>query len=349
MAAGVLAASAQAADPQPAQAPPDAAEADRLWTQSWKDLAHAYVAWGDDFFPFLGYDKKFPSSVRIAERRMTEAMYAGSAALSSLRQSYLGENAAAKTRTLRKPAVEVQAAVGCLPRLAAGEYGWIHSGTVGQIIGPGEITLRQIRLVDGAQLDQEKEKYAKLINQDTNAFYAKVGAAPHAVFNQGDTSRWQVCRGYQTVQNAASSWWFAERLKQVAAQNGMAGVEVHVVGIATGSVKAGKVWPSDGRGFQLAVFQASGQTAYAAPVTLLEKGLSEAEVAALLARRKVSKTEFAEMVKAAQKEDARNWPELLVRALEKRKPAPAVPPAPPAEEVKPDLPFGDRRLDVELE
>ena len=350
-------------------------EADRLWMQSWKEVARYYVTLDGRFYAFPDYSKNYPSTVMIGNRRVSEAMYAAAPSLSSLTQSYQSETGANKTRTLHKPAAEVQAALFCLPQVAVGDYGWIQSGVVARVVGAEEVVLDQVRLIDSDQLDQERQKYGNLINQDTTAFYAKVSAQPHSLFEGQGGGRWQVQERYRTIQNEASAWWFAERFKQVQAQWDFARFKFHVVGMKTDKMKEGARWPADGKGFQLAIFRVSEHSAYAVAGSLLEKGLSEADMAALLEKRGLSKSDFADCVKEAKKKDYKNWAPLVVEALERHrnieadpkpaeakpaeakpveikpvevKPADAKPVEPKPAEAKPGPPVGDKSRDVEL-
>ncbi len=340
-----------------------AGDEQKEWALGWRDCAKYYVGWKGEFYSFAKYDRNYPSSAMIENKRMTEKSYSGTPSLATLRQSYKDETGQDKKRVLQKDSAEVFAAVSLMPQIADGEYGWIHSGQVVRIVSADEVVLNQLWLVDGEDLaSQERKISARLLAQDVADFRAKVedvsrlpriGGRPPEHRNNGE-----IINQYTVMQREAAQWWFAERSKARARQSqawgedAFAGYEWHVLGFKTEKMKEGMRWPSGDKGIQLAILVVTNHSVYAAPLAFLEKGLSEVEMLEMLGKRGLTKADFASLAKEARRRDSKNWLLPVINAIDKGEKAlvelpkqnPAAP-VPQKPDAKPGVSGGN---DVEL-
>ncbi len=292
-------------------------KADQVWKQTWRDVARCYLAWKGEYYAFPEYRKDYPSSVLIASHRVTEKTYAAEPALNLLTQAFKDDNGIDRKRTLKKDQEEVDAAVKSLPKVAPGEYGWIHSGKVVRTEGTDTVILAKVELLPADGLESAKNKvYDKLFNHDVADYRTKVWANNARPRQHGESR--SLIEDYTATQRTAYQWWFAERTQAAHRQEDeeFSNMEWKVVGFKTDKIIKGTRWPSGDKGVQLAILGVDNGTVLAAPAAFLEKGMTEEEMLGLLKACELSKADFALLVKGAKNQDSKGWVKLVIYALE---------------------------------
>lgn len=346
------------------ESPPIATDAGFLeakqWARAWPAVSHHYIAWNGAFYAFPDYDSDYPSSALVDGARLSTADYVGK---KFLMEKQLG-NRDGVPDIVRKDDEEAFAGTALLPSARAGAYGWIRSGSVGEIANASEAVLGGIRLVNESEIEKDKGALTQKID-------AKIALADRALqkaaeervpWHLSETDRKQAAqKKEETIRHAQAAkkqaeslhgikdWFFAERTKAVARQEApsFAQADWHVVGFKTEKMRVDAAWPASGKGVQLAILKSSENGVYAAPAALLERGLTEAEVAELLKSRGVSRKEFLGLVaEGLRRFETMNTASVWVTAeLERRRPGtPAAPPAHTQPQPPPKAPANDVEL-----
>lgn len=263
-------------------APDPAADIELGWQRHWKNYARRCVKIRDLYFTCASFENMFPSS-----RGLTTVAFRQKTAKEITERP--GANVKIK-KNLVKPNEEIDAAVKTLPEIAVGHYGSIHSAEVIDILGPDEMLVASIWLVDPQQIqaDRAKEK-DKLIRQgadkgdiDTildNAFEIRDGL----IKRQSDRSfRTPVkLRGFSTVGVAKGERWVAKPAQS----------QIAIVGVEVGEVKV--------------KFRKTSEVLVAIPAESFMKPITdEKEFLALLTARGFTKQSFVALVLEEKKINA---------------------------------------------
>jgi hypothetical protein len=136
------------AGPVPA-APAVAKDVELAWQRYWKNYARRTVRLQDLYFTCATFDSQYPSS-----RGITTV---------ALRQKTTREVTEQKANTkvkknLVRPNDDLDPFARCLPDAVAGNYGYIHSAQIVDILGPDEMVIAGIWLVSPEQVQAEREK-----------------------------------------------------------------------------------------------------------------------------------------------------------------------------------------------
>ncbi len=134
---------------------------DLAWQRHWKNYARRCIKLRDAYYTCATYEPQFPSSRGITtvglrqktSREVTERK---------------GLNLTVK-RNLVKPNEEIDLGAKALPEMAIGQYGFIHSAEVLDILGPDEMVIAGVRLVDPREVQAQREREReKLLKQNVN-------------------------------------------------------------------------------------------------------------------------------------------------------------------------------------
>jgi len=115
-----------------------------LWKRYWKACAERCMKVEDGFGIVPRYDRRYPSSrgIRtfdfIRENKKTIRYRFGASMW--------------KTESLTPPPEEAEAAAESLPKIEVGQYGKIHSAEIVEVVGPEEMIVEEVWLVDADQL-----------------------------------------------------------------------------------------------------------------------------------------------------------------------------------------------------
>lgn len=126
------------------------ANARLIWNTEWSIYASRYTKIDDEYYACAMYEPGFPSSSHVTAHTMVQRN-------SQTRTIRLSNNL---TRDIKiSPSLsDAQAAVPALPSLDFGAYGHVHSVEVVKILGPSEMIVRQIWLIDADKLDDQIQK-----------------------------------------------------------------------------------------------------------------------------------------------------------------------------------------------
>ena len=121
----------------------DADRVDRLYQQHSRTIAKQYFAIGGDYAPILDYDPKFPSSAK-------ETLATAKARMTTTRVDRVG--LITKKVTVPPISTEAEAVAMGLPSFETGAWGYIHSAEIAEIVGPEELLIKNLWLVDAESL-----------------------------------------------------------------------------------------------------------------------------------------------------------------------------------------------------
>ncbi|MCE9590615.1 MAG: hypothetical protein K8S99_08845 [Planctomycetes bacterium] len=290
-------AATQPAATQPAgSAGADRAEAEevkrreRMWARYWPIFAKRFYKFGDDYVAF-DYDPKFANSRHLSSSEAIEKL---------TRVVETRSNTMVTSHRISPPRAEVDAIAKALPDMRVGAYGYVHSWTVEEIIGPDEMMVSQIWLIDREQMNRERDEMHRQTGWSDEA-----RNEVKARFKERDELA-------QRQQN--DNYW--RRLK--------------VVGIPTRSLVPGVRWsgPKNDAGIQVAVLGAlrqrrnaegywdNRQVAVLLAAERLKAGLSEADFKAMLAKSGYTPDQFTKLVSAELRKGSRDMDTRVIAALQ---------------------------------
>ncbi len=139
-----------------------------FWQQNWRKTAGRYCQVGEDYFTCEKWDASYPSSMHVSvsqwQRENSEKK--------KIRQGLL-----VKTAKYVPDRAEAEAAATTLPTVRVGEYGYIHSARVTQVLGPNEMIVGDIWIVDEKSIEEEKEaeleKIRSKVEREMKAYEAE--------------------------------------------------------------------------------------------------------------------------------------------------------------------------------
>ncbi len=120
------------------------------WDTNWRFFADNFIPFEDDFIGLPTWDAQYPSSTNL-----TLAL-----ARDKLREEYTVRRGMLSTRMYRyAPNEEAEAYATTLPSLEVGAYGRVDSVEVVSVLGPQEMLVTNVWLLDEQALDREQEAF----------------------------------------------------------------------------------------------------------------------------------------------------------------------------------------------
>ncbi len=258
-----------------------------LWRAHWRKFARKFAEVDGEFYALPKYDRKFPNSRGVTVYDVLDA------AKRTVRIDWGGSMYKPKTKTL--PRAEAEAVAEVLPRLAVGEYGRIHAAKVDKVVGPSELILEDIELVDEEAIEREMEREA-----------ARYAAAQRIRRRDAED---------------AIEPRFAERLRLIEQQDEARRVKLRLKGVNTKGLEEGDRWPvvektdepakiaivyahdppkeeeqDDDRRRSLFRSRSRREPLTALPVSAFEKGVTEDQFKRLLEARGMTEQQFIHLV-----------------------------------------------------
>lgn len=306
-----------------------------------------YAPYEDDFICVPNYDPRYPSS-----RGITLAEAQG-----KLTRTVERKNGIVVQSTAIKPdRAEAEALAMPLPRLAVGEYGWVRGGTVDRVLGPADMILKNIELIDRDALARAKERAKDRADnhdddgddRDRTSSYDEAERYRDEILG-GDSSGPRTTRRTSGGNSGSSAEDIERRFRHRDALATLQGqsefrLRVRLRGYATARVVEGGEWIGGDKqqGVQLAIIRTvpdpkivagTGRRAAAPkrifeaiPLSALKLGLTEEQFAGLLRARGYEEKAFLEMAQAEVRKSVKDGPGKIVEALEaRRKDAEAAP------------------------
>lgn len=275
------------------------ARVERLWNLNWRQFTPYFIVHEGEFICVPGYDRNNPSSAgqSISEYRSESAW----------QQEYRDERGKDQSRKLTKPEADAFAAVALIPKVEVGQYGYILSGNIEEIVDDSTVELEDIWLVDADAVREEKqelkEKLWGRVLEDIEDAIRDRGRGKAG--KQGRSSR-------RMAENEAIDWGFKAREEAMQRQRDSAFTRYTwvVKGYATGSLKENARWPSTSTkqpGLQLVVVEVEDRTVTAVPVESLRKGIEELQFIDYLQSRDLNKAAFVEIVNDAKREHRNDY------------------------------------------
>ena len=118
------------------------------WRSIWRRHASCSRAFEDGYTAARGYQRAYESSLGVSRAK----------AVDELRVDVTIQEAGfRRVRSFDAPDAEVDAMHKTIPSLAPGEYGWVESVVVREVLGPEEMIVRSIRLIDNDAMRELEE------------------------------------------------------------------------------------------------------------------------------------------------------------------------------------------------
>lgn len=196
------------------------ARVQRLWQTYWRQVAARFASLEGRFICAPGYDPRFASSAKLTPAQVSAANTRPAVDV-GIRQR----------GTLSPPPVDCNAGAMLLPRFGIGEYGYIDSANVEAVLGPDDMIVSDIWLLNPDVIDRQREEEGKPLRGD-----------------------YFLARKYL-------DWAFTERSKALDRQREYSGLRLRIKGYPTNGVVTGIRWqgPEPGKGIQVAIV---GTTAF---------------------------------------------------------------------------------------
>ncbi len=147
----------------------------QLWDRHWRVYAQRCSEFEGGYLCSPTYDRRYPSSagmtVRQAEAELSKKVKVGGGGV-------------VVTKTVKMPIGEAEAMARPIPKLSVGQYGFLASVEVAEVLGPTSMVVEDLYLIDPAALreeyraDRDKARHA----DDTDA----AGAALEYVYRHRD-------------------------------------------------------------------------------------------------------------------------------------------------------------------
>lgn len=268
------------------------ARVERLWNLNWRTLAPYFIEYDGAFICVPGYERSKPSSVgqSISDYRSS----------STWTQTYEDERGKEQSRKLTKPEEEAFAAVALIPEVEVGQYGYILSGEIEEIVDDKTVELGNIWLVDADAVREEKQELKKEL-------WGEVLEDIEDAIRDRRRNRRSKFHDRRLIENEAIDWGYEVREEAISRQRDRAFSSYTwvVKGYATGNLKEDARWPSaraKDPGLQLIVVEVDGRTVTTVPAASLRKGITELQFLDYLQSREIKKADFVEMVTEAKRE-----------------------------------------------
>lgn len=280
------------------------ARVERLWNLNWRQFTPFFLEHHGEFICVPTYERSKPSSTgqTVSEYRSENAWT----------QTYTDERGKEASRKLVKPEEDAFAAVGLLPEVEVGQYGYIRSGNVQEIIDGNTVELEDIWLVDAEAVREEKQELKEKL-------WGQVLEDIEEAIRDRDRSR----RGRSSrrmAENDALDWGFESREQAIDRQRDQVFTRSTwvVKGFATDRLQEDARWPSanaKGDGLQLVIVAVDDRTVTAVPAAVLRKGITELQFIDYLQSREMNKAKFVEIVTEAKREHRSDYIKHVLAAL----------------------------------
>lgn len=267
----------------------------RVWDRYWPQFAARYVRVGERYYAFPGFDAKYASSAHLTSEAF-QAEHLTTVRYRSRRTSYV--------RQVAPPPDDAQLAAAVLPLFEVGHYGVIHSCEVGRVLGPEQMIVRHIWLVDASAVQHERERERQRVHRAT---------------------RWH----HQATERIVNIRFRARNRLMRMQRNASERVRMHLIGYPTKDLAEGVRWSGpDKRGVHVAIVGISDieideqvrHILMAVPAARLKQRLSELEFRRAAADRGFTIERFADLVLTARRSDLKRFEQHVLATLEGKAP-----------------------------
>lgn len=302
------------------------------FTKFWSTYARAFIPWNDDYVSLPTYNPLHPNSSGLSADQVKDKM---------TKTVTVQDLNVRKQQAITPPYPEIQAAAMTIPSMEVGQYGYIHSFKVDKILGPDEMLVKDIWLIDADATLKEKqaiileaERKAKAIG-DSNEAIRRANTSNNNNSNNNNYNNANFGPNASTLMAAAReeiNARYTEREK-VINRNRTGGFTgpFKVKGYPTSGVLEGQRWtgPSSavgktGQGMQIAVIRVvenkpaerqnnsfnrfgvsdpKTRMLEITPTYSFRTGLNQEAFVTMLAKRSITPDQFVDMVIAEIKRD----------------------------------------------
>jgi len=138
-----------------------------LWQRHWRVYAQRCARFEGDFLCCPLYDRRYPSSAGTTVRQAGEKL--------SVRTKASGAGIVVP-KTVRMPDAEAEAMARPIPKMAAGQYGYLASVRVDEVLGPTSMQVKDLYLIDPVKVrkDYRADRAKARRARDTDAAEAEL-------------------------------------------------------------------------------------------------------------------------------------------------------------------------------
>jgi hypothetical protein len=241
------------------------------WRRNHGRFARACLPDGEGGYHVLPmYHRRYPSSVGMTVRGAKTEL------TRRVKEHMFGDGPLVQTRIIKPPDAEAEALAMPLPALEVGQYGYVHSVEVEEVLGPESMVVEDVWLIDEDAVEEAKRADERRAGNDDRA-----EAVIEAMYAQ------------------------REALIERQDEREFRRAELKLTGFKTAGAVAGERWAGpDGEGLQIAVvgYETYGSERrpehrlLARPASDFGEGISETQFIELLEQRGLTPTQFVELI-----------------------------------------------------
>lgn len=290
-----------ASTPKPADAPASTSttQGRATFDTIWKEYARRYAKTGDGYFAVPSYDPDYPSSrgmtldQAMQKHTVTESVDRGPVTINTRKVAAI-------------PRPEAEAVAMALPWVAPGQYGYVRSVYIEKILGPEEMIVRDIELIDATELKKEIELRKKGMTDsiEQNAVDRTYAERTKLADKQKEIAFRStiVLRGYKTENLAEKTRWMGPN-----SGSGRIGMQVAVLRAVT-ELKA----PGSGKTYKVPM----RKLYEAVPAENLKEGITKEQFEEMLSQRGMTVSAFVELVERELRRDQKQAAARVVEQVE---------------------------------
>ena len=275
--------------------PPLSAQEAYAWSRSWPIYGRLFAAVGDDYVGFESFN-----AIHGSSRHITVAQVMRRETVTVRRRMGPGVVRPVQLKPLRADCV---AAANSLPRVAVGEYGYIQSFVVKQVLGPEDAVIGDIWLIDAHELNQLKDTYRdkltrKARGREIDSQIKGRYRLRDKLVEQQKQSQFKATIRLQGI----STDDMVEQTRWVALDQERGGLQIAIIGVDR----------SDNEG--------SARRFLAAPARLFRRSLSRDQFVDMLQKRGLDQRGFLEWLDRLAQDNPRTVKTRVVRTLSTGRP-----------------------------
>lgn len=277
------------------------------WRRHYGVYARQCIPFEDDYVVCATYNPRYDSS-RLTS--ISDAIVAGTERM----RLRLGPNLT-KNVLLKPEREDIEPFVNALPKVEIGEWGYIHSGNVVQVIDDDEMMIDSVWLLDDDELRDLKRDRLKELREE---------AEDRAEAEQRQTKR-RVRVDYRAINDKVDfEFKYREALSQLQRDHSFRS-QIRLVGFKTAGLVDRMRWGGGAGvdGIQIAIVMQEtygnpskpGTRYVAVPARLFRDGLTEEQFIDMLDKRGMSVTEFVEFMQNAKRDDPQHGDDRILNTL----------------------------------
>jgi len=143
-----------------------------IWRRNYGRFARCVTKHDDRFIIVPFYDRRMDSTANITIPQARQLL------TREHREAMFGEGSLKHTRIIRPPDAECEALAMSLRAMAVGEYGYLRSVEIVEILGPNDMIVEEAKLIDADALDKAEDADRDRLERegyDRNAIDAYIG------------------------------------------------------------------------------------------------------------------------------------------------------------------------------